>query len=192
MQAMKAAAVFLDRDGTMNEEVGYLDSLERLVIYPQTPAAVKMINASGMKAVVVTNQSGVARGYFSEALITGVHEAMQERLSVAQAQLDALYYCPHHPEGQGVYRRSCGCRKPAPGMLFLAARDLELDLSRSYLVGDTEKDMETARAAGVKGALVRTGYGREAEKAAARGDGRTCYVAEDILAAVTWIMRDRA
>lgn len=191
MRRMKPAAVFLDRDGTINEEVGYLDSLERLVIYPQAPKAIRILNDNGMKAIVVTNQSGVARGYFTEAFVTGVHGVMQEMLAKAQAHLDALYYCPHHPEGLGIYRCSCQCRKPAPGMLLQAARDMDLDLGRSYLVGDAGKDMETALAAGVKGVLVRTGYGREAEVAAAHGAGSPSYVATDILEAVAWIMRDR-
>lgn len=192
MRQMKPAAVFLDRDGTINEEVGYLDSLERLVIYPQVPAAIKILNDNDLKAIVATNQSGVARGYFPEAFVSEVHGAIQARLAQEQAHLDALYYCPHHPEGRGIYRRACRCRKPAPGMLRQAARDMSLDLARSYLIGDTGKDMETARAAGVKGVLVRTGYGRGAEVAAADGDASPCYVAEDILAAVAWIMQDRA
>lgn len=191
MRRMKYAAVFLDRDGTINEEVGYLDKLASLVIYPQAITAIRMLNENGMKAIVVTNQSGVARGYYPEAFVTEVHEAMQESLAREQAFLDALYYCPHHPEGQGNYRRSCRCRKPAPGMLLAAAREMELDLSRSYMIGDTGKDMQTARAAGVKGVLVRTGYGREAEAATLQGGGSPCYVAEDILAAIFWIMRDR-
>jgi len=129
---MKTEAVFLDRDGTINEEVGYLDSLERLVIYPRAPEAIKILNESRMKVVVVTNQSGVARGYFTEDFVTSVHERMQEVLAKRQAHLDALYYCPHHPEGLGAYRRKCPCRKPEPGMLFAAAREMDLDLSHSY------------------------------------------------------------
>jgi len=188
---MKTEAVFLDRDGTINEEVGYLDSLERLVIYPRAPEAIKILNESRMKVVVVTNQSGVARGYFTEDFVTSVHERMQEVLAKRQAHLDALYYCPHHPEGLGAYRRKCPCRKPEPGMLFAAAREMDLDLSHSYLIGDTRKDMETALAAGVKGILVRTGYGVEEEAAAAAADN-SFPVAEDILAAVNWIIGDRA
>lgn len=192
MRRMKEAAVFLDRDGTINEEVGYLDNLARLVIYPQAPEAIKVINDSGMKAIVATNQSGVARGYFAEAFVMEVHGAIQEALAKDQAHLDALYYCPHYPEGRGIYRCSCQCRKPAPGMLLQAAQDMGLDLGRSYLVGDTEKDMAAAQAAGVKGVLVRTGYGRETEAGIVPGDGSPCHVAGDLLAAVVWIMQDRA
>jgi len=192
MRRMKEAAVFLDRDGTINEEVGYLDNLARLVIYPQAPEAIKAINDSGMKAIVVTNQSGVARGYFAEAFVMEVHEVIQEALAKDQAHLDALYYCPHHPEGRDIYRCSCQCRKPAPGMLLQAAQDMGLDLSRSYLVGDTEKDMATAQAAGAKGVLVQTGYGQRTAAGIVLRDGGPCHVADDLLAAVAWIMQDRA
>ncbi len=192
MRRMKEAAVFLDRDGTINEEVGYLDDLAKLVIYPQAPEAIKAINDSGMKAIVVTNQSGVARGYFAEAFVMEVHGVIQEALAKDQAHLDALYYCPHHPEGRDNYRCSCQCRKPAPGMLLQAAQDMGLDLSRSYLVGDTENDMATAQAAGAKGVLVRTGYGQKTEAGIVLGDGGPCHVADDLLAAVAWIMQDRA
>jgi D-glycero-D-manno-heptose 1,7-bisphosphate phosphatase len=185
---MKAKAIFLDRDGTINEEVGYLNSLAQLVLYPQAMAAIKLINASGMKSIVVTNQSGVARGYFTATFVAEVHRQMQEVLA-PQAHLDAFYFCPHHPEGQGIYRQDCSCRKPEPGMLLRAARDLGIDLGQSYLIGDTRKDMQAALKAGVKAVLVRTGYGRAAE--AERADVAPNYVADDILEAVKWIMQDR-
>jgi D-glycero-D-manno-heptose 1,7-bisphosphate phosphatase len=186
---MKVEAVFLDRDGTINEEVGYLNSLEQLGLLPQAMAAIKLINASGMKSIVVTNQSGVARGYFTAAFVDEVHRQIQEMLAPYPAHLDAFYFCPHHPEGQGIYRQECSCRKPKPGMLLRAAHDLGIDLGQSYLIGDTRKDMQAALKAGVKAVLVRTGYGREAE--AEPSDAAPNYVADDILEAVKWIMRDR-
>jgi D,D-heptose 1,7-bisphosphate phosphatase len=148
-----------------------------------------MINNSGMKSVVVTNQSGVARGYFSAAFVADVHRQIQSMLAPHQARLDALYYCPHHPEGQGIYRQECQCRKPEPGMLLIAAQDMGIDLERSYLIGDTRKDMQAGLKAGAKAVLVRTGYGREAEEECS--DVGLNYVADDILAAVKWIMQDR-
>jgi D-glycero-D-manno-heptose 1,7-bisphosphate phosphatase len=186
---MKAEAIFLDRDGTINEEVGYLKSLDKLVLFPQAARAIEMINLGGMKSVVVTNQSGVARGYFTAALVTEVHRQIQSMLALHQAHLDAFYYCPHHPEGQGIYRQECNCRKPEPGMLLTAAHDMGIDLERSYLIGDTRKDMQAATRVGVKAILVRTGYGREAE--AECSEVGLSYVADDILDAVKWIMQDR-
>jgi D-glycero-D-manno-heptose 1,7-bisphosphate phosphatase len=186
---MKVEAIFLDRDGTINEEVGYLNNLTKLVLIPQAATAMKMINVSGMKSVVVTNQSGVARGYFTTAFVARVHRQIQLMLAPHHAHIDAFYYCPHHPEGQGIYRQECNCRKPEPGMLLRAARDIEIDLGRSYLIGDTRKDMQAALKAGVKKVLVRTGYGREAE--AECSDISLNYVADDILAAVKWILQER-
>jgi D,D-heptose 1,7-bisphosphate phosphatase len=186
---MKVEAIFLDRDGTINEEVGYLNSLAQLVLFPQAMEAIKLINDSGMKSIVVTNQSGVARGYFTATFVAEVHRQIQEILAPYQAHLDAFYFCPHHPEGQGIYRQECSCRKPEPGMLLRAARDLGIDLGHSYLIGDTRKDMQAALKAGVKAVLVRTGYGREAE--VERTDVAPNYVADDIHEAVKWIMKDR-
>ncbi len=182
---MKSAAVFLDRDGTINEEVGYLDCLESLVIYPQAAAAIQRLNEYGLKSLVVTNQSGVARGYFTEDFVIGLHRHMQELLAREEAYLDAIYYCPHRPED------CCGCRKPEPGMLLKAAGDFAIDLRRSYLIGDTLKDILTAERAGAKGVLVRTGYGRDAEAEISVMGIHPVHVAADILAAVNWIIRDR-
>lgn len=184
---MKGGAVFFDRDGTINEEVGYLADLDRLVLYPEAARAIRMVNESGMKAVVVTNQSGVARGYFDEAFVTAVHRRMAELLRADGARIDGFYYCPHHPdEGLGEYRKDCFCRKPKPGMLLAAARDMNIDLERSYMVGDMMKDVETAENAGVRGILVKTGYGGGGTPSTAK----PVYMASNILDAVEWIMRD--
>lgn len=189
MQGMRKA-IFLDRDGTINEEVGYLDHLDRLVLFPGAPEAIGKINESGMAAVVITNQSGVARGYFDETFVMAVHMRMQELLATQRAHLDALYYCPHHPEGQGAYRLHCDCRKPEPGMILRAAADLRIDLGHSYMIGDNLKDMEMAERAGVTGVLVRTGYGREVENA--QGGCTAFPVVDTILEAVTWILKDQS
>ena len=156
------AAVFLDRDGTINEEVGYLDCLEKLRLLPGAAEAIRLINESGMKAVVVTNQSGVARGIFDEAFVDEVHARLRKMLGDQGAFLDGVYFCPHHPtEGRGRYLRSCDCRKPAPGLLLRAAEELSLDPERSTMIGDTLKDIEAAARIGMRGILVRTGYGAE-------------------------------
>lgn len=184
----KHAAVFLDRDGTINEEVGYLDSLEKLKIIPEAFAAIRLINQNGMKAVVITNQSGVARGLFSEEFVQTVHALIQKQLKARKAFIDAFYHCPHHPtEGQGVYLQTCNCRKPAPGLLFKAADEMEIDLGQSYMIGDMPKDIEAAKRAGAKGILVRTGYGQEHRAFDVEPD----YIAGNILDAVRWILKDR-
>jgi D-glycero-D-manno-heptose 1,7-bisphosphate phosphatase len=192
----KIIAVFLDRDGTINEEVGYLDSLDKLKIIPAAYEAIRLINLSGMKAIVVTNQSGVARGFFNEKLVRQTHEAIQAALLQKKASIDKFYYCPHHPtEGTGIYLQNCNCRKPLPGMLLQAAHDLDIELGNSYMVGDTDRDMEAAKKIGVKGILVKTGYGREVlqdvDPDAATAGNNPDFVAEDILEAVKWIMKDR-
>ena len=184
----KYAAVFLDRDETINEEVGYMDSLEKLKIIPEAFEAIRLINQNGMKAVVITNQSGVARGFFSEEFVQTVHARIQEQLKARKAFIDAFYHCPHHPtEGQGVYLQTCNCRKPAPGLLFKAADEMEIDLGRSYMIGDMPKDIEAAKRAGVKGIIVRTGYGQEHRAFDVEPD----YIAGNILDAVRWILKDR-
>ena len=148
----KNIAVFLDRDGTINEEVGYLDSLDKLKIIPGAYEAIRLINESGMKAVVISNQAGVARGLFTEEFVKITHEHLQTALRQKGAYIDNFYYCPHHPtEGIEPYRQVCNCRKPAPGMLLQAAQDLNIDLTRSYLVGDRFSDMEAGKKIGVTG-----------------------------------------
>lgn len=181
------SAVFMDRDGTLNEEVSYLSRMEQLRLYPQTLEAVRMINDAGMKAVVVTNQSGVARGYFTEEFVRSVHERINELLRAGGARIDGFYVCPHHPVyGNGIYKQDCACRKPKPGLLLRAAAELNIDLSRSYMIGDMLKDVEAGKTAGAKSILVRTGYGSNIVRT-----DMPAFIAEDILEAVRWIMRDR-
>jgi D,D-heptose 1,7-bisphosphate phosphatase len=192
----KIIAVFLDRDGTINEEVGYLDSLDKLKMIPAAHEAIRLINLSGMKAIVVTNQSGVARGFFTEKFVRQTHEVIQTALLEKKASIDKFYYCPHHPtEGTGIYLQNCNCRKPSPGMLLQAAHDLDIELGSSYMVGDRYRDVETAKKVGVKGILVKTGYGLEVlqdvDPDVATAGNKPDFVAEDILEAVKWIMKDR-
>lgn len=192
----KNTAVFLDRDGTINEEVGYLDSLEKFKIIPSAYEAIKLINLSGMKAVVVTNQAGVAKGLFPEELISVVHRHLLTALHQQGAHIDQFYYCPHHPtDGQGIYTMVCNCRKPAPGMLLRAENELDIDLARSYMVGDRYRDVETAKKVGVKGVLVQTGYGNDVLQNAGPDqetkESKPDFIAQDILAAVKWILKDR-
>ena len=192
----KNTAVFLDRDGTINEEVGYLDSLDKLKIIPSAYEAIRLINESGMKGVVISNQAGVARGFFTEDFVKVTHEHLQTALRQQGATIDNFYYCPHHPtEGIEPYRKDCNCRKPAPGMLLRAVQDLNIDLTRSYLVGDRFRDMDAAKKAGVKGILVKTGYGQDLlqddGQNEATEEGKPDFIAADILEAVRWILKER-
>jgi len=182
-------AVFLDRDGTINEEVGYLNSLDKLVIFPEAFDAVKILNRLGLKVIVITNQSGVARGFFDEAFVRQVHDHIKHLFQARGARLDDFYYCPHHPtEGQGPYLKKCACRKPEPGLLIKAARKWGIALASSYMVGDQEKDIELIKRVGGKGILVATGYGSQVTITKWEPDFR----APDLLEAAKWIERDLA
>ncbi len=157
---MPRDAVFLDRDGTLIEEVRYLAHPDQVRMIPGTADAVRRLNDLGVLVVVATNQSGVARGYFPESRVAVVHERVSELLAERGAKIDAFYHCPHHAtEGIGEYRVACACRKPKPGMLLAAARDLDINLSRSWMIGDKPCDAESGRAAGCRTLLVRTGHG---------------------------------
>ena len=156
---MKRPAVFIDRDGTISEEVGYVNHPSRFRLFPYSTEAIRVLNNNDWLAILVTNQAGVARGYFSEDLIVNVHEQLKRDLE--NAQLDAIYYCAHHPSvGEPPYRFDCDCRKPKPGLIDRAAKDFEIDLSRSWMVGDRYGDVELARNAGLNSAFVLSGYGR--------------------------------
>jgi len=156
----KRKAVFLDRDGTINVEVKYLSKVEDFQFIPGVPWALKCLKEAGFLLVVVTNQSGIGRGFYDEAALDGIHAHMHADLAKFGAAIDACYFCPHHPEhATGDYRRECGCRKPLPGMLQQAAQDLDIDLAASFMVGDKIADMEAGLAAGCSSLLVLTGHG---------------------------------
>jgi D-glycero-D-manno-heptose 1,7-bisphosphate phosphatase len=182
-------AVFLDRDGTLIEESGYLDRLDRLTLYPFAVDAVRLLNRAGWPVVVISNQSGIGRGLIRESFVEEAHAHIADRLRAGGARIDAFFYCPHHPEATvPAYRTRCDCRKPAPGMLLAAAGQLDLDLSRSVVVGDRWDDVEAARAAGARAVLVRTGYGRNAESVPRPGVAADV-VTDNLVAAAAWILQ---
>lgn len=157
----KQRAVFIDRDGTLSEEVGYINHVSRFQLFPYAAEAIKELNQNDWLAIVITNQAGVARGYFSEDMVHAVHKKMAEDLAVSGAKLDAVYYCAHHPSvGQPPYRVDCDCRKPKPGLIERAARDLNIDVKSSWMVGDRYSDVQLAHNAGLKSMFVMSGYGR--------------------------------
>jgi len=187
-------AVFIDRDGTLTEEVGYVNHPRRLRLLPRSAEAIRRLNAAGIAAVVATNQAGLARGYFSEEVMHAVNDELVCQLKAGGAHIDGLYVCTHHPTaGDPPYRADCDCRKPRPGLLTRAARELGLDLAASTTIGDKASDLDAGRAAGTRGVLVLTGYGL-GEWEYRRPSFRVPpdHVAEDLLAAVDWILRQRA
>ncbi len=187
-------AVFLDRDGTINEQMGYINHLSRFHLLPRVGEAIRLLNERHIPVVVTTNQSGLARGYFPESLLTAVHARMTEELAAAGARLDGIYVCPHHPEAKEErYRLACQCRKPKIGLFTQAAAELELDLARSYVVGDRWSDLKAAAACGAKGVLVLTGYGRgDRDYIGPTQTVQPHWVAEDLYDAVRWVINDLA
>jgi D-glycero-D-manno-heptose 1,7-bisphosphate phosphatase len=183
-----ARAVFLDRDGTINVERDYLHRSEDFAFIPGAPAAIRLLREAGYRIVVVTNQSGIARGYYDEAALHRLHRHMDELLAREGAAVDAWYHCPHHPDGAvDRYRAVCDCRKPLPGMLLQAAADLQIELSASYIIGDKLADVEAGLAAGCRPVLVKTGYGT-AEEARVGSD---VPVFSSIVEAARWIVSGR-
>ena len=183
-------AVFMDRDGTVSDEVGYLNHVSRLKVFPWSAEAIRAVNDAGLLAVLVTNQAGVARGYFPETMIDDVHARLVDELAAEGARLDAIYYCPHHPTaGDPPYRRDCDCRKPRPGMLLRAAAEHDIDLASSFVVGDKYSDVQLAHGVGAAGVLVMTGYGRgEFEYERDAWPRAPEHVADSLVDAVSWII----
>src|SRR5687767_4503491 len=182
-------AVFLDRDGTLSEERGYIDRLELLEIFPWTSDAIRLLNRAGFAVVVVTNQSAIGRGIIDLPFLQTVHDTFDRHLAKSGARVDRYYYCPHHPDAAiAEYRQVCRCRKPGPGMIEQAASDLGLDLTRSFMVGDRAIDVASGHAAGVRSVLVRSGHssgGREAPPGLAEPDA----MLNNVMEAVGWILR---
>jgi D-glycero-D-manno-heptose 1,7-bisphosphate phosphatase len=191
---MSRPAIFLDRDGTLSHEVGYVNHPSRFRLYPWSVDAVRAINSAGWLAVLVTNQAGVARGYFPEVVVREVIRRLEGAMSAGGARLDGVYVCLHHPTlGEPPFRNDCDCRKPRPGMLRRAEAELGADLSRSWVVGDRRSDLQLAWSVGARGALVQTGYGRgELEYLSPRWDRKPDLVAAHTLEAVEQILGDEA
>jgi len=186
------AAAFLDRDGTIIVERSYITRPQDIQLVPGAAEAIAELNRSGVLAVIVSNQSGVARGLMSEEDMAAVHAATESLLTKRGAVLDGAYYCPNHPDGTVErYTRDASCRKPATGMLELAVRDLGIDLSRSTMVGDQLTDVELANRAGIPAVLVMTGKGASHLELAVERGLRVSAQVPDIAAAVRWILEER-
>jgi D-glycero-D-manno-heptose 1,7-bisphosphate phosphatase len=186
------SAAFLDRDGTLIEEVGYLDRLERVDLYPWTIDAIRALNRAGVRVVLVSNQSGVARGFFTEQVVADVHRHLAKLLEAGGARIDAYYYCPHHPDGRvAEYAIACECRKPNPGLVERAIREFGIDPACSFVVGDRWLDVALARRVNARGVLVRTGYGATEIRKPPAGM-RADAVADNLAGAVGWILKNQA
>jgi len=187
--------VFLDRDGTINEEVHYLHRPEDLKFLPGAAEAIRLLRNQGFKIVVITNQAGVARGYYTCEDVERLHRFMNEELKKQGAWIDAFYYCPHHPvHGVGIYKKECRCRKPGTGMFEMAEREIPVDKARSYMIGDKLIDVLAGVNYGIPGILVGTGYGA-GERREIEEKGETPiydFYAETLMDAAEYIIaRDR-
>jgi D-glycero-D-manno-heptose 1,7-bisphosphate phosphatase len=187
---LKKPAVFIDRDGTVNEQMGYINHLDRFVLLPEVGKAIRLLNDAGYLAIIVSNQSGVARGYFPIDLVHRVHEKMKDLVKEDGAILDGIYFCPHYPNGKvPPYGMVCDCRKPEIGLIGEACKSFDIDMENSYVVGDRCTDIEMAHKAGLKGVMVKTGYGMgDLEYVFPELPFQPFNVAEDLLDAVKWIL----
>jgi D-glycero-D-manno-heptose 1,7-bisphosphate phosphatase len=186
---MKKRAVFLDRDGTLNADVGYPSRYDQIDIYPESYEAVQKLNRAGLLAVVVTNQSAVGRGLLSEDGLNDIHDRLRASFAGRGARLDAVYFCPHYAQSADPrYGKECDCRKPNPGLALRAAAELGIELSRSYMIGDKAEDILFGRNIGAAPVLVLTGSGRESLAKLRELGIEPAFVAESILAAADWIL----
>jgi D-glycero-D-manno-heptose 1,7-bisphosphate phosphatase len=183
--------VFLDRDGTLNVDVGYLHAIDQLELFPWTADALRLLKRAGYLLVVVSNQAGIAQGLIAPGFVEQAHAEMLRRVREAGGDLDALYFCPHHPRGAiKELATDCRCRKPLPGMIDDAARDLGIDVARSWVVGDKWLDVQLGHAAGARSILVRTGWGADQERRRPEGQ-KVEAICDNLIAAVSVILGAR-
>ena len=184
-------AVFLDRDGTVCQEVGYLKVVENLSLIPGSAQAIRIILDHGYKPIIISNQSGIARNYMSVENVNMINKKLQEMLAEKNAPVEHVFYCPHHPKGNPPYNINCDCRKPASGLLLQAASENNLNISKSIMIGDKYTDVETGHRLNIPGILVQTGFGMgEIEKYKNTWNKAPDYIAVDLLDAVNWWFND--
>ncbi len=187
---MAQTGIFIDRDGTINDEVEFLRTPEQLHLIPHSADAISQLNELGLRVFILTNQSGIARGILTEDELCGIHARLLQLLENQNARIDKIYYCPHHPEGSiESYRKVCECRKPKPGLFRRAAEEYNIDLSRSYVIGDKMIDIQAGNNCGARTILVLTGYGKTELEHCHRNSMRIDYIAEDLYEAVQFVKR---
>ena len=189
---MKKPAVFIDRDGTINEQMGYINHISRFILLPRSAKAIRMLNTNEYLVVVVSNQSGVARGYFPIEFVEQVHRHLTSLLEKENAFIDRIFFCPHHRNGiVPEYSYNCQCRKPLKGFIDQACAELDIDMENSFVVGDRYNDIEFAHSSGLKGILVATGYGLgEIDYVLPGKKHKPVYVARDLFDAAEWIIKN--
>ncbi|MBI1804028.1 MAG: D-glycero-beta-D-manno-heptose 1,7-bisphosphate 7-phosphatase [Ignavibacteriae bacterium] len=186
----KTVGIFLDRDGTINEEVDFLSNPDNLNLIPRSVDAIREANTLGFKVFIITNQSGIARGFLSEERLSEIHKRLLASLKVKHAAIDAIYYCPHHPElGNAPFVKDCDCRKPRIGMLQQAATEFNVDLTRSFVIGDRMIDIQTGNNAGATSILVLTGYGKEELDLCRQNNVPIACIANDLFDAMEFVKR---
>lgn len=187
---MKRPAVFIDRDGTINKQRGYINHVSRFVLIPGTAEAVRLLNIHQYLSIIISNQSGVARGYFPLELVEDIHAHMRELLKKEDAVIDGIFFCPHYRTGVvSEYTADCDCRKPRTGLIKSACETFDIDMANSYVIGDRCTDIELAQRADIKGILVKTGYGLgDIEYVLPRSPFQPEHIADDLLDAVRWII----
>ncbi len=182
--------VFLDRDGTINEEVDFLSSSNELHLIDGAARAIHEANRMGFKVIVITNQSGIARGFLTEEQLLKMHDNLAELLNKLGAHIDAIYYCPHHPElGEPPYRTLCDCRKPNTGMLQQGVKQFHINLAKSFVIGDRMIDVQTAHAAGATSVLVLTGYGNAELELCRASNLHIDFIAQNLEEAMHFVKR---
>jgi D-glycero-D-manno-heptose 1,7-bisphosphate phosphatase len=189
---VRKPAVFIDRDGTINEQMGYINHISRFVLLPGTAEALKILNRHGFLVIVISNQSGVARGYFPIDFVEKIHSYMKDLLQKKGAVIDEIYFCPHYEEGVvPEFSIACACRKPRTGLIEMARENFDIDMANSYVVGDSFSDIDMAHRSNLKGVLVTTGYGLgEIDYVLPGSQTKPVHIAKDLLHAVNWIIRD--
>jgi D-glycero-D-manno-heptose 1,7-bisphosphate phosphatase len=190
---MMKPAVFIDRDGTINEQRGYINHISRLKLLPGVGEAIFLLNEHNWLVLITSNQSGVARGYFPIDLVHETHEQIKRELEKDNAHVDGIYFCPHHPDAEVLeYKKACSCRKPDIGLIEKARAEFKIDMERSYVIGDRWLDIAFAHNAHLPGILVLTGYGLgEREYVVPRRQLKPAYVAKDLQEAVNWIVKEQ-
>lgn len=185
-------AVFFDRDGTINEEAGYIRDLSNLKLIEGASVAIEKLRQNGYLAILITNQSGPARGYYNEKWVQTLNSTVQDLLVAEGTELDAMYYCPHLPDGTvKEYTKDCDCRKPGKALFMQAKEKFDIDLEKSFMIGDKATDVEAGHNAGCKGILLKTGYGEQVLKGEYQSIPNADYIAKDILDAANWILAQK-
>ena len=185
---MPNLAIFLDRDGTLNEDPGYISDPEKVVLFPETGKALALLKKYGFLLIVISNQSGIARGLMTGKDVDAVNERINNLLSEHKVKIDAFYYCPAHPDYSS--EEDCECRKPSPKLLFEAVKEFNIDLQKSYFIGDTVSDVQCGKKAGIKTILVRTGKGQESFSILQKENNFPTFVADNLINACTFILAD--